>query len=168
MVILDGGLATHLEALGADLRDELWSAKLLLENPAVIRQAHLDYFAAGAEVATTASYQASIPGFVRRGLDAAQAEELIMLSVDWPRRPATPTAGRWPPAIGPYGPTWPTAPNTPATTTSTRTACPTGTGALAHPRRRRGRPAGLRDHPVLRRGQGAGRLLAETPSVRRG
>ncbi|MER5425325.1 homocysteine S-methyltransferase [Streptosporangium roseum] len=81
MVILDGGLATHLEALGADLRDELWSAKLLLENPSVIRQAHLDYFAAGAEVATTASYQASIPAFVRRGLSAREAEELIVLSV---------------------------------------------------------------------------------------
>ncbi|SFJ25076.1 homocysteine S-methyltransferase [Streptosporangium canum] len=81
MVILDGGLATHLEALGADLRDELWSAKLLLENPSVIRQAHLDYFAAGAEVATTASYQASIPAFVRRGLSAREAEKLIVLSV---------------------------------------------------------------------------------------
>ncbi|WP_326821311.1 homocysteine S-methyltransferase [Streptosporangium sp. NBC_01756] len=81
MVILDGGLATHLEALGADLRDELWSAKLLLENPSLIRQAHLDYFAAGAEVATTASYQASIPAFVRRGLGADEAEKLILLSV---------------------------------------------------------------------------------------
>ncbi len=81
MVILDGGLATHLEALGADLRDELWSAKLLLENPSVIRQAHLDYFAAGADVATTASYQASFPAFTRRGLGAGEAEELILLSV---------------------------------------------------------------------------------------
>ncbi|MFJ2029266.1 homocysteine S-methyltransferase [Streptosporangium sp. NPDC087985] len=81
MVILDGGLATHLEALGADLRDGLWSAKLLLEDPSLIRQAHLDYFAAGAEVATTASYQASIPAFVRRGLGADEAEKLIVLSV---------------------------------------------------------------------------------------
>ncbi|WP_433255317.1 homocysteine S-methyltransferase [Streptosporangium sp. CA-135522] len=81
MVILDGGLATHLEALGADLRDELWSAKLLLENPSVIRQAHLDYFTAGAGVATTASYQASIPAFVRRGLSVREAEDLIILSV---------------------------------------------------------------------------------------
>ncbi|GAA3118220.1 homocysteine S-methyltransferase [Streptosporangium carneum] len=81
MVILDGGLATHLEALGADLSDDLWSARLLLEDPSVIRKAHLDYFAAGAQVATTASYQASIPAFTRRGLDADEAEELILLSV---------------------------------------------------------------------------------------
>ncbi|GGS55067.1 homocysteine S-methyltransferase YbgG [Planobispora rosea] len=81
MVILDGGLATHLEALGADLRDDLWSAKVLVENPSAIRQAHLDYFAAGAQVATTASYQASIPAFLRRGLTVREAEDLIRLSV---------------------------------------------------------------------------------------
>ncbi|GIM99524.1 homocysteine S-methyltransferase [Planomonospora venezuelensis] len=81
MVILDGGLATRLEALGADLSDELWSAKLLVENPSLIRRAHLDYFAAGAQVATTASYQASIPAFRRRGLSLHEAEELIRFSV---------------------------------------------------------------------------------------
>ncbi|MDF2711824.1 MAG: mmuM, partial [Nonomuraea muscovyensis] len=63
-LVLDGGLATHLEALGADLSDELWSARLLLEDPDLIRRVHADYFAAGAQVATTASYQASLPGFV--------------------------------------------------------------------------------------------------------
>ncbi|MBP2702451.1 homocysteine S-methyltransferase [Microbispora sp. RL4-1S] len=80
-LVLDGGLSTHLEALGCDLDDELWSAKLLVENPGVIRRAHLDYFAAGADVATTASYQASIPGFARRGLSPAEARDLIRSSV---------------------------------------------------------------------------------------
>ena len=32
-VVLDGGLATTLEALGCDLNDELWSARVLLEEP---------------------------------------------------------------------------------------------------------------------------------------
>ena len=32
-VIVDGGLATELEARGYDLGDALWSAKLLLEEP---------------------------------------------------------------------------------------------------------------------------------------
>ncbi|ADG88034.1 homocysteine S-methyltransferase [Thermobispora bispora] len=80
-LVLDGGLATHLEALGCDLRDELWSARLLIENPGIIRKAHLDYFAAGADVATTASYQASIPGFVRRGLTPGEARDLLRLAV---------------------------------------------------------------------------------------
>jgi homocysteine S-methyltransferase len=81
VLILDGGLATQLEARGADLHDPLWSAKLLLENPSLIRQVHLDYFWAGADCAITASYQATIPGFKRRGLTEAQAVELLKLPV---------------------------------------------------------------------------------------
>ena len=67
VVILDGALATELERRGADLDDPLWSAKVLLEAPHLIRQVHLDYFRAGADVATTASYQASFEGFARLG-----------------------------------------------------------------------------------------------------
>ncbi|GII53835.1 homocysteine S-methyltransferase [Planotetraspora thailandica] len=103
-LVLDGGLATHLEALGCDLSDELWSAKLLLEDPDVIRRAHLDYFEAGADVATTASYQASIPGFVHRGLTTAKAADLIRLSVTLAVQ-ARDTAGHGVVAasVGPYG-----------------------------------------------------------------
>lgn len=82
VVILDGALATELERRGADLRDPLWSAKLLIENPDLIRQLHCDYLAAGADVITTASYQASFAGFARRGLDEAQATALLRLSVE--------------------------------------------------------------------------------------
>ena len=38
VVVLDGGLATQLEAAGADLSDALWSARLLLEDPASPRR----------------------------------------------------------------------------------------------------------------------------------
>src|SRR5256885_574387 len=81
VVILDGALATELERRGADLRDPLWSAKLLLEDPSLIRQVHYDYFAAGADVATTASYQATIPGLMQRGLRREQAAKVLRLSV---------------------------------------------------------------------------------------
>lgn len=81
VVILDGALATELEKRGADLRDELWSAKLLLEDPESIRQLHLDYFIAGADVATSASYQASFEGFARRGLSREQSAALLQSSV---------------------------------------------------------------------------------------
>lgn len=80
-VILDGALATELERRGADLNDPLWSAKILLEAPELIRQLHYDYFAAGADVAITASYQATFAGFTRRGLDESQATALMRLSV---------------------------------------------------------------------------------------
>lgn len=81
VMILDGALATELERRGADLRDPLWSAKLLLEQPGLIQAVHRDYFAAGADIAITASYQATIAGFARRGVDAAHATRLMRDSV---------------------------------------------------------------------------------------
>ncbi|MBL8307640.1 MAG: homocysteine S-methyltransferase [Rubrivivax sp.] len=80
-LVLDGALATELERRGADLRDALWSARLLIEQPGMIRAVHLDYFRAGADVATTASYQASFEGFARRGLSHEDAAALMRLSV---------------------------------------------------------------------------------------
>jgi homocysteine S-methyltransferase len=80
-LILDGALATELERRGADLRDPLWSAKVLLEQPGLIREVHLDYFEAGADVATTASYQATFAGFARRGIDGVRAAALMRASV---------------------------------------------------------------------------------------
>ncbi|MFH1981861.1 MAG: homocysteine S-methyltransferase [Pseudomonadota bacterium] len=73
LVILDGALATELERRGCDLNDPLWSAKVLLEDPARIAAVHTDYFAAGADGVITATYQASVDGLMRRGLDAAAA-----------------------------------------------------------------------------------------------
>jgi homocysteine S-methyltransferase len=81
VVILDGGLATELERRGASLRDPLWSAKLLLDHPGLIRQVHRDYLEAGADVVIGSSYQASFEGFARRGLDSRQAAALMRLSV---------------------------------------------------------------------------------------
>ncbi len=81
-VVLDGGLATELENRGANISDALWSARLLLDAPQMIRQLHYDYFAAGADVAISASYQASFPGFARRRLDENEATRLMRLSVE--------------------------------------------------------------------------------------
>jgi len=66
VVVLDGGMSNQLEATGHDLSDELWSARLLADEPEAIRAAHAAYFAAGARVAITASYQATFEGFDRR------------------------------------------------------------------------------------------------------
>lgn len=79
--IIDGGLATELEARGHDLSDRLWSARVLLTEPDAIEDVHLAYFRAGARVATTASYQATIPGFAAEGLDRDAALAAIARSV---------------------------------------------------------------------------------------
>jgi homocysteine S-methyltransferase len=75
--VLDGALATELERRGADLDDPLWSARCLLDQPELIRAVHADYFDAGADVATAATYQASFEGFARRGIAGAAAAALM-------------------------------------------------------------------------------------------
>ncbi len=81
-ILLDGGLSNQLEAQGANLTDRLWSARLLADNPGQIAAAHLAYFRAGARVATTASYQATVEGFAGRGLAHDAAAALLRKSVD--------------------------------------------------------------------------------------
>ncbi|RAR62847.1 MULTISPECIES: homocysteine S-methyltransferase [Halomonadaceae] len=80
-LIVDGALATELQTRGHDLSGDLWSARLLRDDPAAIRDVHAAYFSAGADIAITASYQATVEGFQRLGLDAASAEALIQRSV---------------------------------------------------------------------------------------
>jgi homocysteine S-methyltransferase len=77
VVILDGALATELERRGADLFDPLWSAKYLIERPDLIRAVHLDYFKAGADVATTATYQATFEACLKRGIGHDPAAQLM-------------------------------------------------------------------------------------------
>jgi homocysteine S-methyltransferase len=101
-VVLDGGLATELERRGADLKDPLWSAKVLVEDPDAIAEMHMAYFDAGADVAISASYQATFEGFAGRGIDRTDAATLMRRSVELAREVAGVerlVAG----SIGPYG-----------------------------------------------------------------
>jgi homocysteine S-methyltransferase len=72
-VLLDGGLATELEARGHDLSDARWSARLLEDDPEAIVAVHRAYLAAGARVLITASYQATEPALLRRSVELARA-----------------------------------------------------------------------------------------------
>ena len=81
LVILDGGLATELERRGHDVSGSLWSAAILRTAPEAIEQVHYDYYAAGAQVAISASYQASYEGFAAAGIDPDETTELLHRSV---------------------------------------------------------------------------------------
>lgn len=80
-IVLDGALATELENRGLSINDSLWSAKILAERPEAIEAVHYDYFCAGADIGISASYQATIPGFLAKGYTRQQAKELIKQSV---------------------------------------------------------------------------------------
>ncbi len=113
VAIIDGGLATELEALGHRLADHLWSARLLADEPEAIVEAHLAYFRAGARVAISASYQATYQGFASRGIDREAATVLLRRSVELAaeararyraeRAPADPGPLLVAASIGPYG-----------------------------------------------------------------
>ncbi|PWW24512.1 homocysteine S-methyltransferase [Geodermatophilus normandii] len=100
-VVLDGGLSTELEARGHDVASALWSARLLRDDPRAVVAAHAAFAAAGAQVATTVSYQATVEGFASVGVDRAEALALVARSVDLAREgaPDSWVAG----SVGPYG-----------------------------------------------------------------
>ena len=112
LVVDDGSMPTELEALGCDLNDALWSARVLMDEPNLIKQVHREYFEAGADIGMSASYQATIPGFMKRGRTLDEAEALIKSSVtllleardEW--WSASRTGREYPlaaAAVGPYG-----------------------------------------------------------------
>lgn len=107
-MILDGGLSNALVARGHDVSSHLWTAALLRDRPEEIAAVHRAYYEAGAEVATTASYQASVAGFEQAGMSRTDAESLIRRSVTLARevRDALADDGRTrlvAASVGPYG-----------------------------------------------------------------
>lgn len=60
----------------------MWSAQILLTEPSLVKRTHLDYYHAGANIAITASYQASIPGLIKHlNISEDEAKELVKKSV---------------------------------------------------------------------------------------
>ena len=103
-LVLDGGLGTHLEERGADVTSELWSARVLADEPDRVLDVHRDYFAAGADVAITASYQVTFEGCARAGFGSDETTGLLRRSVELARRARDEAGHGWVAAsIGPYG-----------------------------------------------------------------
>lgn len=107
--VLDGGLATELEAAGCDISGPLWSGHVLRESPEKIQALHLSYLLAGADCISTASYQISNEGFREIGLSDAEAVEAMRLSVHLAERACSEFHHRYrrpvwlAASLGPYG-----------------------------------------------------------------
>jgi homocysteine S-methyltransferase len=108
-LVLDGGMATSLESDGYDLSGTLWSAQLLLDNPAAIEAVHLQHALAGADVLTTSAYQISRQGFIAAGRTVDDSIEAIETSTAIARSAAAQClaiSGRTvfvAASVGPYG-----------------------------------------------------------------
>lgn len=78
--VLDGGFSTQLVTHVGEIidGDPLWTSRFLYSNPDAVFQTHLDYLRAGAHIIETATYQASIPGYVKY-LNKTEEESLGLI-----------------------------------------------------------------------------------------
>lgn len=104
--VIDGGLASELEALGARIGGPLWSAHVLEDEPEKLPVVYRAYIEAGAQCIATCSYQVSRMGYAEIGLPPERADAALLKSValaraaaaEYPERRVL-VAG----SLGPYG-----------------------------------------------------------------
>jgi len=104
--VLDGGFASELEYLGANINGPLWSAHVLEESPEKVAAVHRAYIAAGADIIETASYQVSRLGYAEVGLPSEAADAALLRSVSLARSAAEEFPDRTVlivASLGPYG-----------------------------------------------------------------
>ena len=112
IMVIDGSMSTPLENRGVSLNSKLWTAKILAEQPELIKQVHKDYFKAGADCGITCSYQASIPGLMENGYTLEEAENFIRSAVkifceardEWWEEEGREAGRAWPLCLGAAGP----------------------------------------------------------------
>ena len=104
--VIDGGLASELEYLGARIDGPLWSAHVLEDEPEKVSAVHRAYIQAGSQCIATCSYQVSRMGYTEVGLTQKQADAALLRSVKLARSVAAEfpdrrilVAG----SLGPYG-----------------------------------------------------------------
>lgn len=56
ITLLDGGMGQELVARSGDEPTPLWATRVMIDHPGLVKAIHDDYFAAGASVATTNTY----------------------------------------------------------------------------------------------------------------
>ncbi|KAG9039805.1 AdoMet-homocysteine methyltransferase [Tulasnella sp. JGI-2019a] len=87
VVIMDGGMGTTLEDLfKQDISNTpLWSARIIRDNPDILKQAHLAFLRAGSQVFQTVTYQSSVETFAMagysEGVAIAAMREAVRISV---------------------------------------------------------------------------------------
>lgn len=73
-VLLDGGLGRELRFRGVAVPTTIWSAAALMSAPGVVRQIHLDYIAAGADIITANTYGVIRGDLAKVGIEDRFAE----------------------------------------------------------------------------------------------
>ena len=87
-LILDGATGTELDRRGVDTSLPLWSARALITAPKVVRQIHVDYIHAGADIVTTNTFRTHRRTLTRAGI-GARTRELTQLAAQLAREAAS-------------------------------------------------------------------------------
>lgn len=109
IVLLDGGMGRELRFRGVAVPETIWSAAALMSEPEVVRQIHLDFIAAGADVITTNTYGVIREDLAKEGIEHRFAElntlacRLAVEARDMSNRRVA-VAGSLPPLRGSYRP----------------------------------------------------------------
>ncbi|MBR7690851.1 homocysteine S-methyltransferase family protein [Acinetobacter nosocomialis] len=107
MKILDGGLGRELARRGAPFRQPEWSALALIEAPETVKEVHLDFINAGAEVITTNNY-AVVPFHIGQERFETDGVRLIKIAIEQAKNAVKESgknvkiAGCLPPLFGSY------------------------------------------------------------------
>ena len=81
--MLDGGFGTLIEQrVGETIakRSRIWGASFLKTDPTLIKQIHLDYLQAGADIIITSTFKAHAQGFAEIGVEETEAFELCEMA----------------------------------------------------------------------------------------
>jgi S-methylmethionine-dependent homocysteine/selenocysteine methylase len=74
VVLLDGGMGRELRFRGVDILNTIWSASALLTAPDIVRQIHIDFISAGADIITTNTYGIIRADLAKEGVENRFAE----------------------------------------------------------------------------------------------
>jgi len=101
--VIDGGLSTALELLGADISGPLWTAQTVIDDPALLERAHRSFVEAGANIIATASYQCGTKQFESIGLSGKEARDALASTTTIAQRAVEGTSVAVAASVGPFG-----------------------------------------------------------------
>ena len=92
-LLLDGATGTELNRRGVDISLPLWSARAILEAPETLRQIHVDYLCAGADIITANTFRTHRHNLKQAGL-GERAQQLTCRAVEIARQAIESTGTR--------------------------------------------------------------------------
>ena len=102
--LLDGSLSYPIELRGHNLNTKLWTAKILMDNPKIIEDIHVEYINSGVDYISTSSYQLSVKTLKEEGYNISEIENIFKKSVSVAKKALLRTKKKNIKILGSFGP----------------------------------------------------------------